>query len=469
MRKFILPSNRSLSVHSVMMPILGTKMLAGIVGMAAVMLAGSVSMAAAHDGSGQSVEIEPELETRPTFDDEVGGYRATDDVAIWINPRDTEASLVLASQKEGGLAVYDIDGKLLQDILAPTPPGPDDNPGRINNVDVAYDFLLSGYGQVDIAVVSDRGLDQLRIYVIDRDDPNGPLIDVSAASLPWIFAASQEEVKEEFTAYGLTTWQWFGNTEVFVTQNGEPVVARLRLVNRGDGTVTYEHLGTIDLPTQFLLPDGTTWEPCTDPDERPFAEGLVVDDDRGILYVAQEAVGIWKVPVWFYQGRPRLVDTVGEYGVPWTYEADADEECVIHYDQDSGYGGKWLTTDVEGLAIYDGGHGRGYLIASSQGSDTFVIYDRGWGNTPIGEFRVVADDGIDGVNGTDGFDVTNVDVGGEFDDGLLVLQDEPNTPDVYDDEGELRDNANLKFVKWDDVAEAFEPELIVNTDPDPRD
>ncbi|MBB3060149.1 phytase [Microbulbifer rhizosphaerae] len=469
MRKVILPSNRSLSVRSVMMPILGTTMLAGTGGMAAVMLAGSVSTAAAHDGSGQSVEVEPELEIRPTFDDEAGGYRATDDAAIWIDPNDTEDSLVLASQKEGGLAVYNMDGELQQDIPAPPPPGSNDQPGRINNVDVAYNFPLFGYGWVDIAVVSDRGLDQVRTYVIDPHDPNGPLTDVSAASLPWIFSASQEEVNEEFTAYGLTAWQRFGNTEVFVTQNGEAVVAHLRLLSQADGTVTYEQAGTIELPTQFLLPDGTTWEPCTDPDERPFAEGLVVDDDRGVLYIAQEAVGIWKVRVWPYQGHPRLVDTVGEYGVPWTYEADAEEECVIHYDQDPGYGGKWLTTDVEGLAIYDGGHGRGYLIASSQGSDTFVIYDRGWGNSPIGEFRVVADHGIDGVNGTDGFDVTNVDVGGEFEDGLIVLQDEPNTPDIYDDEGELRDNANLKFVKWGDVAEAFKPELIVNTGPDPRD
>lgn len=96
-----------------------------------------------------------------------------------------------------------------------------------------------------------------------------------------------------------------------------------------------------------------------------------------------------------------------------------------------------------------------------------MIYDRGWHNSPIGDFQIVADDGIDNVNGTDSLDVTNVDVGGEFDDGLLVLQDEPNSPDVHDDDGELRDNTNLKLVEWDDVAEKFEPELIVNTDPDP--
>lgn len=436
--------------------------------LSAAMVIGAVAAASAHGGSGQSVEVEPELETRSTFDDEEGGYRATDDPAIWVHPDDEEDSLVLAAQKEGGLAVYDLDGDVVQDIPAPAAPGPDDEPGRINNVDVAYDFAVPGQGDVDIAVVSDRGLDQVRVYAIDPDDDDAPLTDISSANLPWIFSSSQDEVNDEMTSYGLTAWQHGGNTDVFVTQNGQSNVAHLRLVGQPDGTVSYNEVGMINLPSQFELPDGTQWAPCMDPGETAYAEGMAIDKDRGVLYIGQETVGIWKVRVWPFTGTPQLVDPVAEYGVPWTYDEDADDECIIHYGQDPGYGGDWLTTDVEGLAIYDAGWGRGYLIASSQGSDTFVVYDRSWGNEVIGEINVVADDGIDRVNGTDGLDVTNVDLGGDFDEGLLVLQDEPNTPDDYDANGELRDNSNLKFVEWDDVAEEFEPELLVNTGPDPR-
>jgi 3-phytase len=447
--------------RTVLLPIVATSLLVG-----------TTVAAVAHDEQGkhrepQSVDVEPVLETRPTFDDEEGGYRASDDPTIWIHPEDATESLVLAAQKEGGLAAYDLDGELVQELAAQPAPGPGDEVGRINNIDVAYGFSVPGRGEVDIAVVSDRGLDQVRVYAIDPD-ADVPLTDISADALPWVFSSSQDEVNGEMTSYGLTTWQHFGRTDAFVTRNGQAEVAQVRLVARADGTVTYEHVRTIQLPSEFELPNGTTWAPCMDPGETAYAEGLVIDKARGVLYIGQETVGIWKARVWPFAGTPTLVDTVGEYGIPWTYDEDADEECTLHHDQDPGYGGDWLTADVEGLALYDGGWGRGYLIASSQGSDTFVLYDRGRGNDVVGELNLVEHDGIDAVGGTDGIDVTNVDLGGDFSDGLLVVQDEPNTPDEFDADGELRDNSNLKFVAWDDVADAFDSDLVVNTRPDPR-
>jgi len=35
-----------------------------------------------------------------------------------------------------------------------------------------------------------------------------------------------------------------------------------------------------------------------------------------------------------------------------------------------------LTADVEGMAIYRGANGAGYLIVSSQGSSEFMVYER---------------------------------------------------------------------------------------------
>jgi 3-phytase len=57
--------------------------------------------------------------------------------------------------------------------------------------------------------------------------------------------------------------------------------------------------------------------------------------------------------------------------------------------------------------------------------------------------------------------VTHLALGPRFPGGLLVTQDEENTPEALDPDGEERDNSNFKFTRWEDVAAAFEPPLEV--------
>ncbi len=106
------------------------------------------------------------IETPPLFDDEEGGNANGDDPAIWVHPTTPDKSLVLVTQKEAGLAVYDLTGKEVQHIAAPPSSGEDDSPGRFNNVDIIRGFDL-GTRRVDVAVVTDRGHDTLRFYAID--------------------------------------------------------------------------------------------------------------------------------------------------------------------------------------------------------------------------------------------------------------------------------------------------------------
>ncbi len=108
-----------------------------------------------------------------------------------------------------------------------------------------------------------------------------------------------------------------------------------------------------------------------------------------------------------------------------------------------------LTADVEGLSIYYGPGDSGYLIASSQGSDNFVVYDRAGDNSFVGIFHIVADDilGIDGVSETDGLDVTAANLGTAFPNGVFVAQDGRNiAPD---------ERQNFKLVPWQRIAEAM--------------
>ena len=143
-------------------------------------------------------------------------------------------------------------------------------------------------------------------------------------------------------------------------------------------------------------------------------EGCVADDYRQSLYVSQEDVALWRLPAEPGGGSTK------------TQVAPVD--------------GSVLTADLEGLAIYDKGGGAGYLIASSQGSDDFAVFDRQSGRYR-GRFKII-NAGIDGVTHTDGIDVTSAPLGTTYSTGLFVAQDDRN------DNG----NQNFKLVPWSAIA-----------------
>jgi len=113
---------------------------------------------------------------------------------------------------------------------------------------------------------------------------------------------------------------------------------------------------------------------------------------------------------------------------------------------------------VEGLTIYYATDTTGYLIASSQGNNTYVIYRREGNNAYVGTFQIVAGDEIDGTSDTDGIDVSNFGMGPHFPNGLFVAQDGTN-PGA---------NQNYKCVCWRSIAQLFDPPLVINTSWDPR-
>lgn len=423
-----------------------------------VAVTGGVAASPDQRGGSAVAMIPAELETRAVFDDDAGGNADTDDPAIWVNGEHKRRSLVIVTEKEAGLVVFDLDGEVLQEISAPPPPGAGDAPGRFNNVDLVYDVPLGeDHEQTDLAVVSDRGRDQVRIYAIDEDaadEGEAPLRDVTADDVPYVFSADQDDVNTEATSYGLAAWQDGDEAYAAVSRNNDTALAQVRLEPTDDGHVTYEIVDRLNLPSTFELPDGGTWTPCGDPGELPQVEGMVVDRDRDVLYAAQETVGVWRVPLHGAEfAKPRMVDKVREYGVPATYDEPTDE-CIL--GDDPGFGGEHVSADVEGLTIYDSGHGRGYLLASSQGDDTFAVYDRTRSNDYVGSFHVADGAATDSVQESDGADVTSADLGGSFDDGLMVVQDGHNTPEVPDENGEARANSNVKFVGWGAIADGID-------------
>jgi 3-phytase len=160
------------------------------------------------------------------------------------------------------------------------------------------------------------------------------------------------------------------------------------------------------------------------------AEGCVADDETGALYVSEEKRGIWR-----FGAEP---------------EAGRDRQLVDSTKQGSGH----LYADVEGLAIYDAGGKDGYLIASSQGNDRYVVYDR-LTNNYIGKLSI-GNGPVDGVTNTDGIEVTNSSLGPKFPHGLFVAQDGRNR-DAYI----IPRRQNFKFVPWEIIATKFNPELKI--------
>lgn len=322
------------------------------------------------------------VETRavPTLGD------AADDPAIWVNRDDPAASLVLGTDKNGGLALYDMAGQQLQYVAD----------GRMNNVDLRDGFRL-GDREVVLVTASNRTNRSIAIYVLDTQARR--LIDVADGVQP----TGQED------PYGLCMYRSArsGETYVFINDSGgqtNGAKRQWRLVATAEGRVRAEQVRDFAFGSQ--------------------AEGCVADDETGVLYVAEEDVGLWRL-----SAEP---------------DAGADMTSVEAITDNPA-----LKDDMEGVSLYDLGDGRGYLVASSQGNDSYAVYRREGDQAYLGSFVIVANPqaGIDGASETDGLDVTSADLGPGFESGAVIVQDGRNVLPV--------ETQNYKYVPWSAIAQAL--------------
>ncbi|AKJ29349.1 3-phytase [Caldimonas brevitalea] len=419
--------------------------------------------------------IAPKVET-PTERDPAD----MDDPAVWVHPDDPDDSLIVAAAKEGGLRVFDFKGRVVQRL--PAEVDAEGEPlNRYNNVEVVYGFRL-GRKRVDLAVATDRLRDRLKVWRLDEDYEHDddhdeddaddlPLRDVTSPRMTRLFPTRPDPADlargsvpnpddGENTAYGLAVYRDKASGRVYalVNQNDEAVIAQYELVAEPDHTVSAKFVRDWRFPYAYKGQD-LTQENEDDParDFSPQFEGMVVDQQTGVLYAGQEDVGIWRIDLRTGVAEDR----------PF-YETRS-------FDPNSR-----IARDLEGLTIYYGADGSGYLLASSQGmahgqpptlptpglDDSFAVFERQTPNRLLGSFRIEAnrDKGIDGVQESDGSDVSNVPLPG-FPFGVLITQDGYDG-DVFDGSVEA---TNLKLTPWDAIARHFPGgPLKVDTRYDPR-
>jgi 3-phytase len=188
------------------------------------------------------------METQPVEHD----GDAADDPAIFVHPTDPTKHAIIATDKKGGLLVYDLSGKPLQYL-------PD---GKMNNVDLRYGFKLGGK-TVTLVTASDRTRKAIAIYTIDPDTRQLTSVadGVQATGLS--------------DPYGLCMYRnRKGATFVFIS-DPDGGVRQWKLLATPAGKVKAEKVRDLKFDTQ--------------------TEGCVADDDTGALYIAEEDTALWKL------------------------------------------------------------------------------------------------------------------------------------------------------------------------------
>ena len=319
---------------------------------------------------------------------------AADDPAIWVNIADPQASLIVATNKRRGLIVYGLDGEIVSKS----------DVGEVNNVDLRAALGGAGPEKAIVVAATNRAARTVDIFALDP---------ATGGLSPLLSAPITPGFREE--PYGLCMYRSAASGALYVFAIGfDGTVEQWRLDGSGQGDLTGTRVRSWAIGSK--------------------AEGCVADDANGWLFIGEEEVGIWR-----YGAEPETAPT----------ERVAVDSTGVGEDPEA-----HLAASVEGVTLYapqDGGPLDGFLIASSQGNNTYVVYDRAPPHAYRGTFRVGGGTaGVDGTDDTDGLDVVSAPLGPNYPMGLLVVQDGIN---VAADGSEA--NQNFKFVSWQDVAETL--------------
>jgi 3-phytase len=299
----------------------------------------------------------------------------SDDPAIWVNPQDPAASLVLGTDKnvDGALYVFDLQGRIVQDKVVR-------GLVRPNNVDIAYGVLVGGE-RVDVAVVSERYAHRLRVYRLPDMAP------IDGGGIP-VF---EGERARDVMGIALYTRAADGALFAVVSRSDEfaPTQGYLhqyRLADDGTGT----------LRGLFTRAFGE-WSGTKE------IEAIAVDNAGGHVYYSDEN----------YAVRKYLADPMAD---------DADEQLAE-------FGHEGFADDREGISFYRRADGSGYILVSDQQANRFNIYALQTTEGAAEQHPLLASVLL-ATDESDGSDLVSIELPG-FPGGLFVAMSTDRTFQFY--------------------------------------
>ena len=252
---------------------------------------------------------------------------------------------------------------------------------RVNNVDVRQGFTLNGQ-PADIAAASQRDRKAIALFHIHPETG---------------FVTAKNEITTGLDdVYGLCMYQG-KEDRIYVYINDE------------DGR--YEQWEVIDSEQGWRGQLVRNFAVSTQP------EGCATDEKNHRLFVGEENKALW------------------------TLGAEPTDSTNMEMIAEAG---GMLKADIEGMEVYQT-ESKNILVVSSQGNDSYVLFEASAPYKYLGRFRVDlnAKLGIDGASETDGLTVTSANLGKQYPKGMLVVQDGRNLLPM--------ETQNFKMVSWEDI------------------
>ncbi len=298
----------------------------------------------------------------------------TDDPAIWVNPSDPAQSLIIGTDKDknGGLYVYDLQGKIIKDKTVK-------GLKRPNNVDVAYGLKL-GDRMVDIAVATERFTHKIRVFSL----PDMQAVDNGGLD---VFEGETGAEYRDLMGIALYT-NPEGNIYAIVGRKNGPT----------DGTYLWQYLLSDDGAGKVKA---TLVRKFGEYSGKKEIESIAVDNELGYVYYSDEQFGVRK------------------------YYADPDkgnEELALFATE--GY-----AEDNEGISIYKTSDSTGYILVSDQSANQFKVYKRE-GESRSHNHTLVTSIKMS-TNQSDGSDIVSIPLNDDFKHGLFVAMSDDKTYHLY--------------------------------------
>ncbi len=257
--------------------------------------------------------------------------------------------------------------------------------GLVNNVDLRHGFDFKGKKGALVGA-SNRSKNSISFFFVDYQSN-------TVSDEIYSIACGVDEV------YGFAMHKSLASGRFYAIVNGKNGMVEQYEVSMVNGKMINSKVNTFKVNSQ--------------------PEGMAADDETATLYIGVEEEAIFKASLMpANDGKLLMLN-----------QSDSTNKNIEH--------------DIEGLALFKH-KGKKYLIASSQGNFSYAIFEIGKNERHVTNF-VIAENSIDGVEETDGLDISTFTYSGKYPNGIFVVQDGFN----YD--GGTAKTQNFKIIPMDSV------------------